>query len=152
MIKVLVLNAYVTVGGRLFHQTKGIPMGINPAVYMANYFLFRYEFAFLEQFLPLCGGIGPVPTPVRAAVESFLSTHSQDLTAVSNCVGVAPPSDLRAALARVVLDSFDHTARYVDDFTSGPNRFLHLLWYIMVLWYSHRRCLVVSSRAYTLTS
>ena len=32
----------------MFHQVKGIPMGINPAVYFANKYLFVYEYLFLR--------------------------------------------------------------------------------------------------------
>ena len=44
----LVDHAYFQVGGAVFHQVKGIPMGINPAVYFANYYLFVYEYLFLR--------------------------------------------------------------------------------------------------------
>jgi hypothetical protein len=47
MVQLLVSHAYVTFGEAVYHQTKGIPMGINPAVFMANYYLFYYEYLFI---------------------------------------------------------------------------------------------------------
>jgi hypothetical protein len=48
MIRLLVCNAYVEFCGQHYKQDKGIPMGINPAVFMANYFLFYYECSFMQ--------------------------------------------------------------------------------------------------------
>jgi hypothetical protein len=41
----------------------------------------------------------------------------------------APPAELQGTIAKLVLDAFEFTGRFVDDFTSGPNRFLDNLWY-----------------------
>ena len=48
---ILIKNTYVKVGDKLFHQTIGIPMGVNPAVHIANYFLFHYELAFINKLI-----------------------------------------------------------------------------------------------------
>jgi hypothetical protein len=40
VVRLLCNNSYVRFGNNFFKQTKGIPMGINPAVFMANYYLF----------------------------------------------------------------------------------------------------------------
>ncbi len=45
----LVNNTFFTFGQKTFRQIKGIPMGTNCAVYLANYYLFSYEFDFLSQ-------------------------------------------------------------------------------------------------------
>jgi len=49
----LIRNTYVLVGDKLFHQWLGIPMGTNPAVHIANYFLFYYELAFMNRLIDL---------------------------------------------------------------------------------------------------
>jgi hypothetical protein len=60
MGQLLVSHAYVTFGGAVYHQTQGIPMGINPAVYMANYYLYYYEYTFLRQLWAICQQSPPV--------------------------------------------------------------------------------------------
>jgi hypothetical protein len=44
-------NLYITVGGSLFKQTIGIPMGTNCAVFLANLYLFTYEFDFMKRLV-----------------------------------------------------------------------------------------------------
>ncbi len=51
MINWLVDNTYVTVGNSVFRQTIGIPMGTDCAPYLANLFLYAYEFEFLNSLL-----------------------------------------------------------------------------------------------------
>ena len=43
----LIDNTYVVVGDRILQQTVGIPMGTDCAPFLANLFLFSYEFKFL---------------------------------------------------------------------------------------------------------
>ena len=42
-VKYLIDNCYFTLGGQLYRQSIGIPMGSDPAPFMANLFLFYYE-------------------------------------------------------------------------------------------------------------
>jgi len=51
MISWLIDNTYVTIGDTVFQQAIGIPMGTDCAPYLANLFLFAYEFAFLNDTL-----------------------------------------------------------------------------------------------------
>ena len=39
----LIINTYVKVGDRIYRQSVGIPMGTNPAVKIANYYLFYWD-------------------------------------------------------------------------------------------------------------
>ena len=48
MIKFLIDNIFVQLGGRLFRQVIGIPMGTNCAPLLADLFLYSYENKFLE--------------------------------------------------------------------------------------------------------
>ena len=45
----LIDNTYVTVGDKVFQQCVGIPMGTDCAPYLANLFLFSYEFEFMSK-------------------------------------------------------------------------------------------------------
>ena len=51
MIEFLVDNIYVRLGGQLFRQMVGIPMGTNCAPLLANLFLYSYENEFLDKLI-----------------------------------------------------------------------------------------------------
>ena len=47
-VKYLILNCYFTVGNILLQQIIGIPMGLDPAPFLANFFLYFYESEWLK--------------------------------------------------------------------------------------------------------
>lgn len=47
----LVRSTHVCFGGKVYKQVIGIPMGTNCAVYVANFYLFTYELAFLRKLI-----------------------------------------------------------------------------------------------------
>ncbi len=49
MINYIIDNAYFTVAGQSYKQVIGIPMGTDPAPFIANLYLYYYEFNWLEQ-------------------------------------------------------------------------------------------------------
>ena len=49
-IKHLIRNCYFTVGNNVFIQTIGIPMGIDPAPFWANLYLYKFEYRFMKSF------------------------------------------------------------------------------------------------------
>ena len=51
MIEFLVDNIYVRLGGQLFRQMVGIPMGTNCAPLLADLFLYSYENEFLDKLI-----------------------------------------------------------------------------------------------------
>jgi hypothetical protein len=51
LIEWLIDNTYVVVGDCVFRQTVGIPMGTDCAPFLANLFLFSYEFDYLNKLL-----------------------------------------------------------------------------------------------------
>ena len=51
MINWLIDNTYVIVGDKVFRQVIGIPMGTDCAPFLANLFLFSYEFKWMNQVL-----------------------------------------------------------------------------------------------------
>lgn len=50
-LEFLLDNLYITLGESLFKQSIGIPMGTNCAVFLANFYLFTYEFEFMERLI-----------------------------------------------------------------------------------------------------
>ena len=53
LINMIIDNAYIQVGGSVYKQVKGIPMGVNPACFFADFYLYTYELKFFERLLPL---------------------------------------------------------------------------------------------------
>ena len=51
MINFLIDSIYVELGGEIFQQTIGIPMGTNCAPLLADLFLYSYEAEFIQQLL-----------------------------------------------------------------------------------------------------
>jgi len=51
MISFLIYNIFIAVGGRIFQQTVGIPMGTNCAPLPADLFLHSYEAEFVQELL-----------------------------------------------------------------------------------------------------
>ena len=49
MIPTTCRNVYVSVGGKVFRQVVGIPMGTNCAPFLANLFLYALEFKYMEK-------------------------------------------------------------------------------------------------------
>ena len=53
LVVLIVKDAYARVGDAIYQQKKGIPMGVNPASFFANIYLFTYELGFFQQLLNL---------------------------------------------------------------------------------------------------
>jgi hypothetical protein len=51
MLQFLIGNIYVVVGGQIFQQSVGIPMGTNCAPLLADLFLYSYEAEFIQKLL-----------------------------------------------------------------------------------------------------
>jgi hypothetical protein len=51
MLEFLIDNIYVVVGGQVFQQSVGIPMGTNCAPLLADLFLYSYEAEFIQKLL-----------------------------------------------------------------------------------------------------
>ena len=50
-IKKAVENSFVLLGNGVLKQTKGVPMGMNPAPFLSELYLFMYELEFMEQLI-----------------------------------------------------------------------------------------------------
>lgn len=126
LLRLLVCNSYVHFGTQVFEQSCGIPMGINPAVYMANYYLFCHECMYLDRLAGLVEAHPPNQDGWTFAESFFAAGNGQE---PSHWVASTVPDHRLWDVAGYVVHSFRHTARCVDGFTSGPNRLLKFLWY-----------------------
>ena len=54
MVEFLIDNIFVKLGGHLFRQVIGIPMGTNCAPFFADLFLYSYESDFQDNMLAFC--------------------------------------------------------------------------------------------------
>ena len=48
----LITETYFEVGNLIFRQSIGIPMGINPATFWANVYLYKYESDHVTKLVP----------------------------------------------------------------------------------------------------
>ena len=102
----LIDRAYLTVGDRVFRQVRGIPMGIGPAMYMANYYLFAYEFMFFRDALQ---ALSTTATRLhKAAIREALSAFQY----------VARYADDKAVINRLAAEATERLF-YVDQFHAG---------------------------------
>jgi hypothetical protein len=51
MVQLLVKNTFIKNGARIKQQIRGLPMGTNPAPYLANLHLYRYETKFIDRLM-----------------------------------------------------------------------------------------------------
>ena len=51
MLEFLIDNIYIKVGKELFRQRVGIPMGTNCVPFLANSFLFYYEYNYMKDLI-----------------------------------------------------------------------------------------------------
>jgi hypothetical protein len=142
VLRLLVENSFVQFGGRFYKQTCGIPMGINPAVYMANFYLNFYELQFVKQLADLYSdaclhSCQPSPNPedwdyqgIRVLLEQLTPQPPQHLTVAAAQEFVTVVWELKGQAALCLLHHFRCTVRFVDDLTSGCNPFLRKLLYV----------------------
>ena len=51
MLQFLIDNIYIRVGKEIFRQQVGIPMGTDCAPFLANVFLFYFEYNYMKDFI-----------------------------------------------------------------------------------------------------
>ena len=52
LVNFIIDHAYIQVGSQVFQQVKGIPMGVNPACFFADNYLFVSKYHFFRLLLP----------------------------------------------------------------------------------------------------
>lgn len=125
LVRLIVRNSYVRFGQQVYHQTTGISMGINPGVYLANFYLYASEFQFLRQFYDLLHQYPPTQDEDRI----FLDPAALQFIACEDAPFVlqhATAEQIGEAVLHV-LSNFRFMARFVDDLITGPNRFIRQL-------------------------
>ena len=94
-------HAYIKVYADVLRQLRGIPMGISPEVYIANFMAFVYELAFLRRLVDVILASNPDPAFDNLG-PCFLEDPAQ----------YAP---YRGNAARYIWKCFSFTGRFVDD-------------------------------------
>ena len=135
LVNLVIDQAYIQVGGKVFKQVQGIPMGVNPACFFANYYLFMYEYMFMQRLIhQISHSVNPTALQVMQAfrycgkaiedlqtiswqpiefVQQFLYTNQQ----VNGVVGIYPPDSIRLKLCN------EHSSRQANftDITIRPS-------------------------------
>lgn len=73
-LEYLIDHAFIRVGDRIYRQTVGIPMGSNPCVYLANFYLFVYEYEFMQDLLRIHCSV-PMRVHARRVLDAFSHTR-----------------------------------------------------------------------------
>ena len=106
LIMLVVNHAYATVGGAVFKQVKGIPMGVNPAGFFANIYLFMYERQFFQNLLVLntpasrralrafrfCGRLIDDVDIITSETKAYVQQYFYCNQMVDGIAGIYPPS------------------------------------------------------------
>jgi hypothetical protein len=106
-------------------------MGINPAVYYANFYLLSFELGFLQQFLLLLRvgrnmpAVPMYPGPMTEIVDRMVACT----TAAALQAADLPGSPYLRYAASELLDAFRWLKRDADDITVGPNPYVEQLLY-----------------------
>ena len=122
-ITYLVSHTYVTFGDRVFRQVLGIPMGTNPAVYLANFLLFSYELDAVRR----CTRIIGIPIPML----QYFYDRALTVDDIPMLLSLTP-ADLHARrkdIALFILRQFRFTCRYIDDILTLGNAIIHFMLY-----------------------
>ena len=110
MLKWLIDNIYVTFGNKVFRQCIGIPMGTDCAPFLANLFLFYYEFKWLDK--------QRIENPHRLKFFKSCCRYIDDLFLVNN-------NDL---MKKYMLEIYPKELNLIPDETDGQSvPFLDLL-------------------------
>jgi hypothetical protein len=123
LLDLLVDHAYVQGFDMLWQQVGGIPLGVSPGVYSANFYLFTDEFKFLEQLVNIID-----QHPPDRGLQDEVGLEYLDPAIHQNPVP-GLHVHLPGHLARLVWKSFKFTIRYVDDLESIANKYLDQLLY-----------------------
>jgi hypothetical protein len=126
LVDLIVRTLFIRFGDVAYHQTTGIPMGVNPGVFLANLYLYDHEMKWLSQvhdllqrFPPaLQTHMGKFPDPV---VETIIDIEDQEYLLEHATTGQIGDAVL------YVLFWFQFMARYVDDIITGPNKYIRRL-------------------------
>jgi hypothetical protein len=119
VVRLLCNNSYVRFGDTYFKQTKGIPMGINLAVFMANYYLFYYEFTFVKHYWLTSSTRAP-GAPGAPSYSVGACPYVDDMLNSPTAPSYSDPAmaEFYGDAALHFLSCFRFTVRYIDDLVS----------------------------------
>jgi hypothetical protein len=126
MLTLVIKNTFIMFGkDNYYHQVLGqIPMGINPAVFIANLYLFWYEYTFAARLNSLFSSSGPTDLfPYQQ-----LPPDSPLLDPATSPLLRAGATTTRQVVA-TVLSAFTFTKWFVDDLLAVDNPLLPYLTY-----------------------
>lgn len=93
LVEFLIDNAFFCVGSSIYHQVQGIPMGISPASYFANYYLLAYEFLFFKDALQVLSQATSRLNRnlIRQSLHAFrfVARYADDLSLINRVPAVA---------------------------------------------------------------
>jgi len=124
MVEFLIDNAYVRGFDMIFRQSGGMPIGVSPGVYFANFYLFVYELLFLTQLV----GIIVENEPIQGLRDEVGLEYLRP--EVYGQADQAQIKHLKGHLARWVWKCWKFTLRYVDDMESVANPLAKKLLYL----------------------
>jgi hypothetical protein len=114
LLEFVIKKNYMNFAGKISHQTKGISMGGNASVYVANHFLFTYELDFYSQLVQQV-------------------TSSTALQTITSLPTTEPPnwqlSYTPGSVSLYLLNIFQWLFRFIDDTESINNNYMDKLLY-----------------------
>ena len=120
MFDLLVDNTYIQFGASLWYQICGIPMGISPAVFIANMYLWYSEFQFLSRLVTVMQQTPPLPGGETLAAR-ILDDPQPPIPAFAPYKG---------GVALLLLQSYRFTYRFVDDLLFAINPYFKRLLFV----------------------
>jgi hypothetical protein len=87
-LEYLFANLYITHGDQIFRQLTGIPQGASPCVYLANFYLFTYEYEWLLRVLKHKNQklIDMIPRVFRLIDDILLVDHDYNFPCVEESI------------------------------------------------------------------
>jgi hypothetical protein len=142
-LHLLLDNTYVLWGGNIFRQVQGIPMGTNPAVFIASLYLFMYELRFMSRLAAAARGLVAILAAAAAAgldigyIKSEAYTAARAAEYFGNHVGMAA---LKPWAALHILRACGSNQRFVDDLFTIGNPYVDCLAYDTQLFCGFQGC------------
>ncbi|BDA45564.1 hypothetical protein COCOBI_07-3510 [Coccomyxa sp. Obi] len=122
-ITYLISHTHVTFGDRVFRQALGIPVGTNPAVYLATFYLVSYELDAVRR----CTRVVRVPNSMLPQFYNRALTV-EDIPKLLTLQGPELHAR-RKDIALFILHQFRFTCRYIDDILALGNAIVHYMLY-----------------------
>ena len=94
MIDTIIDNAFFTFGTRVYRQSIGIPMGIDPAPQMANLYLYWYEYNFMEKLTKENYGVAKKFNHTRRFIDDLNTLNNDSKLEMHNAEGEIYPKEM----------------------------------------------------------